>query len=218
MPTKARFIEEVGTRAWLRVYWDYYEPGYKARNTCPNSYGKGTPGIHDVRIFLAKTSQLADWDLGGKEDEYSDVRWPTACENCGVAAPPRGTRRNEDGSGIEVVHHILRKRVYNTASGEPEPGDLFFETWRHDPKVWCEWDNCDGRHLVGVLPNGHHWDIDGRARNCTMKEDRAHRCWIRHGTPPDITVDKRGTTCGAGAGSIQAGDYHGFLQHGIFTP
>lgn len=29
-----------------------------------------------------------------------------------------------------------------------------------------------------------------------------------------ITVDKNGTTCAAGAGSISAGPYHGFLRNG----
>jgi hypothetical protein len=80
----------------------------------------------------------------------------------------------------------------------------------------------DGRCLVVVCPNGCEWMIDGPASNCTMPQDRgpfssSHRCWVRHGEPPNITVDKAGRTCAAGAGSIQAGDYHGFLRDGAFT-
>jgi hypothetical protein len=40
---------------------------------------------------------------------------------------------------------------------------------------------------------------------------------VRHGEPPQITVDKRGLTCHAGAGSIALGSYHGFLHNGVFT-
>jgi len=58
--------------------------------------------------------------------------------------------------------------------------------------------------------------IDSRASNCTMPDDNAHRCWVRHGRPEDGTlhVDKNGLTCAAGGGSILAGNYHGFLHHG----
>lgn len=42
------------------------------------------------------------------------------------------------------------------------------------------------------------------------------RCWVRHGEPPIVTVNKDGLTCAAGAGSIGIGGgeryYHGFLQ------
>ena len=57
------------------------------------------------------------------------------------------------------------------------------------------WDNCDGKHLIVMLPNGRIQDCDSRASNCTKKNDKTHRCWVRHGTPPDITIDKDGETC-----------------------
>ena len=75
----------------------------------------------------------------------------------------------------------------------------------------------DGLCLVVKCPGGHEWMIDGRASNCTLPDDDEHHCWIRHGEPPRITVDKNGVTCNAGAGSIQAGTYHGFLIDGVFT-
>lgn len=73
----------------------------------------------------------------------------------------------------------------------------------------------DGRSLSVVTPGGS-WCLDGRASNCTMPQDDAHYCWIRHGKPEDgsLHVDKDGLTCGAGAGSIMVGGYHGFLHHG----
>jgi len=82
------------------------------------------------------------------------------------------------------------------------------------PWMGKSFEGPDGRHLIVMLPNGREWAVDGRANNCTMPDDTIHRCWIRHGEPPNLTVDKRGNTCSAGAGSIQAGDYHGFLRAG----
>lgn len=79
-----------------------------------------------------------------------------------------------------------------------------------------EWENEREPHLIVMTPGGP-WDIDSRASNCTMKGDKKHRCWIRHGEAPLITVDKNGLTCGAGAGSIQCGNYHGFLRNGELT-
>lgn len=75
---------------------------------------------------------------------------------------------------------------------------------------------ADGPHLCVQTPGGS-WNIDSRASNCTLPYDYNHRCWIRHGEPPQITVDKSGVTCSAGAGSIACGSYHGFLQNGALT-
>lgn len=195
---KVRHIQEIGTRAWLRVYWGGSDVG----DPCPGGYG-----YHNAKIHLCDSAKLNDWDLSGKPEDYPDERWPTLCETCGTPVPAGATR--------EVFH----KRLYNTASGQPEAGDTYWAQWQHDPelkKYYCPWDNCnDPRgHLIVVLPNGHEWDIDSRASNCTMKEERTHRCWVRHGEPPNVHVDKGGHTCAAGAGSIVSGDYHGFLHNG----
>lgn len=102
---------------------------------------------------------------------------------------------------------------WDTASGELEVGCLYYNTWY--PKT-TYWDNQEGPHLMCVLPNGDHWVIDSRASNCTMPDDRTHRCWVRHGDPETgvVHVDKNGHTCSAGAGSIQSGNWHGFLHNG----
>ena len=94
------------------------------------------------------------------------------------------------------------------------PGAMIRACWL--PKN-INWDNETEPHLYVICPNGHVWDIDSRASNCGSPNDRLHRCWIRHGVPPNITVDKNGQTCSAGAGSIQCGDYHGFLRNGELT-
>lgn len=73
----------------------------------------------------------------------------------------------------------------------------------------------DGDAIACVLPTGDHWHIDSFANNCTMPNDKQHRCWVRHGSKPGaIHVDKQGLTCQAGAGSIAVPGFHGFLHNG----
>lgn len=78
---------------------------------------------------------------------------------------------------------------------------------------------CLGR---GGPETRYHWHIENRASNCDKKDDRSHRCWVRHGSIGDqLTVDKNGLTCGAGAGSFFMGpnnEWHGFLRAGKLTP
>lgn len=102
--------------------------------------------------------------------------------------------------------------VYDTPSTDLEPGCLY---WHELPKGMY-WDNQDGPSLHAVTPDGHHWNIDSRASNCGSPNDRLHRCWVRHGEPPNIHVDKNGLTCNAGAGSIDTGKWHGYLHNGEF--
>lgn len=109
-------------------------------------------------------------------------------------------------------------------AGKQKAGDMFYAYpgWHGDAndEGCIYWDNCKGwqEHIVVELPGEcdttHAWDINGRASNCGRPDDRTHRCWVRHGDPPNITIDKDGDTCSAGAGSIQMGDYHGFLRDG----
>jgi hypothetical protein len=106
--------------------------------------------------------------------------------------------------------------VYDTPSGNLEPGCLYWHFNYTEGGKGSQWDNDEQKHLIAVCPDGFHWDIDSRASNCTMKHDRTHRCWIRHGEPPNVTVDKNGHSCNAGAGSIQTPKWHGYLQVGEF--
>jgi hypothetical protein len=137
-----------------------------------------------------------------------DPRWPTHCE-CGFAF------RDEDPHQrwTDMLYWRVDTGELMTTRAAP-PGAMWDAKWW--PKEW--WHGPDGRHLVAKCPNGREWHIDDRASNCTMPEDNVHRCWVRHGEPPNLTVDKSGLTCQAGAGSIVSGDYHGFLQNGVFTP
>lgn len=107
------------------------------------------------------------------------------------------------------------------------PGAMFWTQWQDGAADRHESGShlfVSGPQLQVILPNGTPWNIDSRASNCTLKDDFEHRCWVRHGEPPLLTVDKNGPTCSAGAGSIMSSgwnggpDYHGFLTNGEFTP
>lgn len=158
--------------------------------------------------------QEITWPLlyGGDGEPTSrivDLWKPTVCQSCGAPY---------DGS--EVARGASLRRIWDTADGDLHPGDMYWADWLrggHSDTCWY-WDNCPGPHLQVVLPNSHHWDIDSRASNCTLPDERTHRCWIREGDPPNVTAGKAGHTCAAGAGSILSGDYHGFLRNGQLDP
>lgn len=109
--------------------------------------------------------------------------------------------------------------VYEPADrhGISRPYYLIDET--QETKLWDDLD--PGAMAVGQsgpyvkLPDGRTWYIDSRASNCDKPGDSSHRCWVRHGEPPNLTVDKIGNTCGAGGGSIATDGYHGFLRGGF---
>lgn len=194
----ARLIHEIGTVAHTVITWE--------ANITPCHPGHT---YHRAAKEVGRSSIIIDNFVGAEAYERQDpADLPTVCERCGTPVPP------------DARVGLARGRIYNTASEKPEPGDLFWVDWydcKERGRCVYGWTNCDGRHLFAVLPNGHHWDIDARANNCTLPHDTTHRCWIRHGEPPHTHVDKNGHTCQAGAGSIVAGNYHGFLHEGIFV-
>jgi len=139
---------------------------------------------------------------------HDDPRWPKACE-CGAHT---FTDEDEWQEWSEACYQRGDTGDFVGLLRAP-PGAMWDAWWLKDFGA----PTSDGRHIEVVCPNGRTWSIDSRASNCTMKDDRVHHCWIRHGEPPNLTVDKNGLTCQAGAGSIQAGDYHGFLRDGVLT-
>lgn len=174
---------------------------------------------------------VARWDgcpVGGRDHEHRATRtgdprpitgqhptevrrdWDGSCEACGAPIPWDDPDNVYGSSG--------NTPVYDTPSGRLEPGCLYWVDQHPDRACFARWTNCDGRHLHAVLPTGQHWDIDSRAANCGSPDDTEHRCWIRHGTPPAVHVDKNGRTCSAGAGSIAVPGWHGFLHDGRFVP
>ena len=194
---QTRLIERIGTRFTLRKEW-----GKCTRNPSEGSDEHEASFSYDTEDLPRKGAARFPGPADPRHDEV------TRCEYCGEEAP-------------EDAHRLGGSRpIYDTPSGRDEPGLLYFV--KHDPDEWCwlGWENCDGKHLHAVCPNGATWVIDQRASNCGRPDDKTHRCWVRHGDPEKgapVHVDKDGDTCQAGAGSIIAGDYHGFLHHGRFT-
>lgn len=198
-------------RRWLRRYvstdhaaWTCAEGWHEARALIEN--GTVVPGDHPGTVR----------DEEDVEAYAGDPRWPTHCEQgCGYAFTEDDHRQ------------LFTRRIYRVAAVMPgaalqvgeiltledaPAGAMWYADWIGE---WAQ--GPDGRSLVAVVPGGHQWMIDGQASNCTRPGDRTHKCWVRHGTPPDVTVDKNGETCAAGAGSIMANGYHGFLRGGAFT-
>ncbi len=140
-------------------------------------------------------------------DWKNDPRWPTHGTDGKVFVDSdnwqifeRHLWRHPDGRELTIE--------------EFPPGAMWNAYWMVSPYV-----GDDGQCLCVILPNGAQWMIDSRASNCDMPNDNEHKCWVRHGVAPLITVDKNGRTCNAGAGSILSRqgtpeEWHGFLRNG----
>ncbi|HEX8567731.1 MAG TPA: hypothetical protein VF648_18980 [Pyrinomonadaceae bacterium] len=118
---------------------------------------------------------------------------------------------NKTGSGIHTVYRRSDTGEEMTLRDAP-PGAMYYADWYDS--IW----QPQLEHvLIVILPNRFAWVVDGQSSNCGRSDDhnqREHHCWIIEGVLPNITVSKNGKTCQAGAGSILAGNYHGFLRNG----
>lgn len=153
------------------------------------------------------------------ETPPDDPRWPAKCQHCDYLFTDQDRRQDwqeliyrRPDTGQEFVLHAGAPANELGIPSAP-PGASWNAWWM--PSAWRR---PDGVYLMVRLPNGHDWSVDSEAGNCARKGD-AHQCWVRHGDPRQarVTVDKNGDTCAAGAGSIQAADYHGFLRDGVLT-
>lgn len=162
-------------------------------------------GFHNASTFLDVVSEDQAVSRDISDPQVYAGRWPEVCEACGYEFTDRDEfqlfcdRIYVDDAGVEYsLRNLVPGMMWEPVGGHYRTGP-------------------DGKAMMVVCPDGSTWHVDGRASNCTMPNDKEHRCWVRHGTWPNITVDKNGLTCEAGAGSIQTGGYHGFLQNGRFT-
>lgn len=187
---------------WLRRYSN--------KEKCPAdpseySYHNAMVKIEDAEKVLNDKGYLESCDDWPREDS----RWPQTCR-CGYVFA--------DSDEWQLFRKIIYIRpdtgeLFLEGASNLPPGAMFDAYW--SPSIWK---GLDGKSLCVICPGGYQWGIDRKASNCTMPEDHAHRCWVRHGEPPLITVDKNGLTCEAGGGSIQTPNYHGFLVNGEFNP
>jgi hypothetical protein len=209
MGVKCFFIEPAGKlRRKLRRYVG------DSHGQCPAM--PGPDGYHDARAPFDVIDDPDPLGVYGDGDADAvaadDARWPARCA-CGYEF-------KEDDARQVFVERVYRRADTGeeTDLRDAPPGAMWDAWWMANFAGWC---GPDGRSLMVKLPNGNDWHIDGPCNNCTDPEGSltgAHKCWVRHGEPPVITVDKNGVTCGAGGGSILSGSYHGFLVNGEFQP
>lgn len=196
---------------------------YSEDKTCND--GGYCQAVYWVGDFSSRLKPELEGDSTGHLD-HADDRWPTHCDTCHQLLADAYWQLNR-----------VRLYSYNGPYGKLQvtinncpPGSLYHARWL----AGCAWaTGPDGLALMAVCPNGSTWNVDGQASNCTLdqyvpvpgkpgwrKFVRTHYCWVRHGDPrkpSTLHVDKVGVTCAAGAGSIVAGNYHGFLHNGGFT-
>lgn len=143
---------------------------------------------------IVEVREIDDESPNPSMASFDENDWPTVCEKCGVDAGREGVTRS-----------LSTRIVFNTDSGKPEPGDVFYRDYTaglgngcvyHDKK-----DGCSGRHIYAVLPNGVHWDINSTPTNSKTG-------WTITGGICGLTVSP----------SILVTGYHGFLRNGEFTP
>ena len=199
------WVEETGT---ARVGLRRYSKGGGCREEGGRNFHAAILWLDTAPLGKVTEDGITHWgEPSFTYPDHADPRWPAAC-GCGFAFPA------SDGPGrLQNWDEPLYRR---TDTGElttlrNAPDGAMWDAW------WLPWKGPDGRSLEVICPGGGRWNIDGRASNCGSPGDNEHRCWIRHGEPPALTVDKDGNTCVAGGGSIVAGDYHGFLRAGAFT-
>lgn len=215
-------------RFWLRRY----RSSLREDEPCPKMPGQYS--YHQAMTLVGDgPAHYEDRTYSGTEKAYKvlvedmqppprdDSRWPTLCI-CSFPFTP------DDAWQLFSRQLYRRTDTGEVMTVEEAPVGALWNAWwmadvagKHAVKDGVEvggwlFANPDGLVIMCKTPGGE-WCIDSRANNCTMPNDNNHHCWVRHGTPPDLHVDKNGATCQAGAGSIQCRGYHGFLHNGHLT-
>lgn len=185
---------------------------------------------------------LASRDLEVTKDDH---RWPTKCDNCDYVFKDDEQKQvfqehiyKRADNGQEVT---LRDKIpgmmwdawwYGKERGADGISLVVKLPNLHDWAVDTTASNCDSPCKNCGKPYNAHIDdkgwTSGRCSPTAQYDDGTptyqdsrpeHKCWVRHGDPKtgSVHVDKDGVTCGAGAGSILSGSYHGFLHGGYLT-
>jgi hypothetical protein len=191
----------------VAVYFRRYNSTAFKKGTCPvhDDYHNASVRIEDELVEKDERGYIVN---GSKPASHDDPRWPKICA-CGYIFRPEDEWQRDA--------HLL---YWRRDTGEEmilrnaPPGAMWYAWWFDD--IY----QPQGKHcLVIRMPGGGEWIVDSQAKNCSMPEDRKqekHHCWILHGDPPNVTVDKQGaSTCAAGSGSVQMQNWHGFLRNGF---
>lgn len=184
MPLQTRLIHTIGYRIRIMHFWG--EPGVcrSSRHSADRTFPEITPDIKPVSF-----------------SDFKDEDYPTHCKYCG--APVEG----------KTDRSIAHDNVWNTESGNQEPGCMWYVPWFFDPakdyikvleqsrfSIYYKQNHAMNRPPICVkCPDGRDWMIDMKSSN--------GEGWKVTGEPPFITCSP----------SIDTGTYHGFLQNGVFT-
>lgn len=208
---------------WERVYLRRFKSQHEARPDgtvithpeCPLPWK-----YHNARVLVADRREIALGEF--PTPALDDPRWPVQCD-CGYKFVETDTWQ----VFTEQLYMTPEADIYSLDSAPA--GAMWDAEWLHDHDFMT---GPDGISLHVKLPDGHYWCVDQEAKNCTNSQwgpkvidgvryekvwqGRTHYCWSRHGDPRTgkVHVDKVGSGCAAGAGSVDTGKWHGFLDHG----
>lgn len=211
---------------------------YASGTKCPTS----GLGYHNVAVNIG-TEDAPPEGRSHADDDHprDDARWPARC-SCGYEFGPHDAwqrnvhllyKRSDGGEPVTLRDAPVGSMWFATwFRGSPEYTGPDGETLTvrlpggHDWIVDSRASNCDSPCALCGKP--YHAHLHGQCRELEpgetfdrerhyYRDARPHRCWVRHGVPPDIHVDKNGVTCGAGGGSIAYPGFHGFLHNGYIT-
>jgi len=168
-------------------------------------------GYHQSWVFFGDRHRVPscyghDVDAEPEMLPHDDPRWPSSCRCSYIFT---------DDDNWQMFNSRLYRRCDNqelVTLREAPVGAMWYAKWMPKNMYWDNKEDVD--HLMVRLPDGTDWCVDSRCNNCTLPNDRLHRCWVRTGTPPYVTVGKEGFTCSAGAGSVQSPGWHGYLRNG----
>lgn len=200
----------------------FYEPSTEVKRTFRRYETGNCPGKNSSFHNAQLLRDIITVPVAAK-DEETDPRlicrppsaelrekFPVKCDHCDFYF----TESSEYQLNSDRLYTSAETKLFFTLRELP-PGAMYFADWMLINRTSNLFRGPDNHCLAVILPDEHPWLVDSRASNCTLPEDNEHKCWVRHGEPPLITVDKNGLTCAAGAGSIQTSKWHGFLRNGF---
>lgn len=188
----------------------YRSSKYNSGMVCPQASYKD--GGHSA--WLSVGVRKIEKPVGGylsrenAEAQYGLAAFPTKCK-CGYEF----TDADEYGHRSAQIYQRRDDPIVGYTLQKAPDGAMWYATWYEDHPSMC---GEDGHALMVKAPGGRDWHVDGKCSNCTLPQDNVHKCWCRHGDPltGNVTVDKNGNTCSAGAGSLALPNWHGFLTEG----
>jgi hypothetical protein len=216
-----------------------YARRYKSADDCPGAFG-----FHNAKRQIDYKPVIYNERRSIRIDSKYDIPldsllWPVKCEYCDYVFTEQDAKQNFiDQMYAKVASEDVDTSKITLDAGLPcwttSPILLPVEWWpkRALPvgalfrQPWMKnfyWTNETEDPLTCIVPSilttgRSEWAIDSRCSNCSLPDDTTHRCWVRTGDIPYITVGKGGSgggvTCAAGAGSIKTQGFHGMLTNG----